>query len=243
MITTISFDADQTLWDQRGVMRGTYGRVLEEFKRHNRGAAASVSVENFIEDRMRAAEEFRGKPDLEELRQRGIQLTLMRAGIFDFRLVTELNDLYLEHRFDSVEIFPEVIETLTQLKHEYTMGLISNGADYPRGRGFEELFDFVVFANDHDFEKPDPRLFEMAFQAAQAGPTNFAHVGDSLVDDISGSRAAGCFGIWINRDQEVAEGIIPDAEISSLTELRVTIDRISLVQNPLSFDESVTAWS
>ena len=123
-----------------------------------------------------------------------------------------------------------MIDTLRDLKQDFTVGLISNGAGYPADRGLEDLFDFVVFADEYGVEKPDPRLFHFALESADVRAIELAHVGDSLVDDISGAHAAGCFGVWIDRENEIAVNTMPDAEIASLTDLRSAIDSLSSSQ-------------
>ena len=41
-------------------------------------------------------------------------------------------------------------------------------------------------------EKPDPRIFQFAFDAFDVGPANTVHLGDIYATDVLGARAAGC---------------------------------------------------
>ena len=56
-ITTISFDADDTLWDFEGVMRHALGCALDELRRLVPSALDSLSIETMIAIRNQVAEE------------------------------------------------------------------------------------------------------------------------------------------------------------------------------------------
>jgi putative hydrolase of the HAD superfamily len=49
----------------------------------------------------------------------------------------------------------------------------------------------VVDSGDVGFEKPDPRIFELALAAVGVHPEQAVHVGDSVRADVDGARNAG----------------------------------------------------
>lgn len=53
-------------------------------------------------------------------------------------------------------------------------------------------FDLVVDSGKVGFEKPDPRIYRVAFEAFGVGPEQAIHLGDIFTTDILGARAAGC---------------------------------------------------
>ena len=57
------------------------------------------------------------------------------------------------------------------------------------GRGVE--MDVIVDSGAVGVRKPDPRIFALALDALQLLPTEAVHVGDSLITDVGGARAAG----------------------------------------------------
>jgi HAD superfamily hydrolase (TIGR01509 family) len=83
-------------------------------------------------------------------------------------------------------------------------------------RLFEELgvlrhFDLVVDSALVGFEKPDPRIFRVAFDRFGVGPERALHLGDVFATDILGARAAGCrhalidpFGHYEGRHPDVS---------------------------------------
>lgn len=65
--------------------------------------------------------------------------------------------------------------------------------------GLEPLLDAVVVSAAVGAAKPDPAIFERALTLAGAEPSEAIHVGDSLVEDVAGARAAGIEPVLIAR--------------------------------------------
>jgi putative hydrolase of the HAD superfamily len=57
--------------------------------------------------------------------------------------------------------------------------------------GLDWLLDVIVVSGEAGFEKPDPRIFQIALQAAGVTPEHSLYVGDNYYDDVLGARAAG----------------------------------------------------
>ena len=220
-ITTISFDADGTLWDFDGVMRHALECALAELRRLIPSAPDSLSVDTLITIRDQVAEEQQGRGLTHEaIRLEAFRQTLQFINHPDNDLAVHLNALYLKHRFEDITLFDDVLPTLDALQGGYMMGLLSNGNTYPERCGLEGYFQFVVFAQDYGIQKPDPRLFEIAIERAACAKHCLLHVGDSFQNDVIGAKQAGIKSVWLNRqreDKETKEQ--PDFEISSLSEL------------------------
>lgn len=220
-ITTISFDADGTLWDFEGVMRHALGCALEELRRLVPSAPDSLSIETLIAIRDQVAAEHKDRGLTHEaIRVEAFKRTLQFIRNPDDDLAAHLNTLYLKHRFEDIQLFDDVLPALNALRGDYTMGLLSNGNTYPERCGLEGYFQFVIFAQDYGIQKPDPRLFEIAIEHAGCTKHQLLHVGDSFRNDIVGAKQAGVKSIWLNRQGENKEtGKQHDFEISSLREL------------------------
>jgi len=220
-IKAISFDGDMTLWDFRKVMRNALGYALEELQRRQPTAAAALTIERMITNRNDVAAELKGKvTNLEEIRFQAFRRTLESIGAPDDRLAAELNALYLRHRFEDIELYPDVLPVLTRLRYRYRLGLISNGNSYPERCGLRDIFSFVVFSQDIGVEKPDPAPFHHACRQAGCRPEELLHVGDSLENDVAGARGAGAVSVWLNREETPATGsVVPDFTITTLAEL------------------------
>jgi HAD superfamily hydrolase (TIGR01549 family) len=194
---------------------------LAELERLDPQAAAALDVERMILIRNDVASRLKGKvTNLEEVRLESFGQTLLEVGRPNEATAYHLNDVYLRHRFENVELFPDVLPALETLKVAYAIGLLSNGNTYPKCVGLEQVFDFVVFSQDHGFEKPDPRIFQVALQQASCSSVELVHVGDSLDTDVEGARNSRIVSVWLNRARLEATGTVrPDYEIASLLEL------------------------
>ena len=61
-----------------------------------------------------------------------------------------------------------------------------------RDLGILGHFDLVVDSGKVGFEKPDPRIFQVAFDHFATRPEHAIHLGDVFATDVLGARAAGC---------------------------------------------------
>ena len=220
-ITTISFDADGTLWDFDQVMRRALRYALDELCGVVPLPPGSLSIETMIAIRDRVAEELKGRVmNLEQVRLEAFRRTLEYIGVLDENLAVHLNAVYLKHRFEDIQLFDDVLPTLDALQRHYMLGLLSNGNSYPERCGLEGRFQFVVFSQDYGIEKPDPRLFNIAMKQAGCVARELMHVGDSLETDVAGAKRAGVWSVWLNREGKSNDSDIQaDFEISSLAEL------------------------
>jgi FMN hydrolase / 5-amino-6-(5-phospho-D-ribitylamino)uracil phosphatase len=222
VIKAVYFDGDQTLWDFEVLMRRSLAVTLTHLQALRPGIRTEdLDVESVVVDREAVAEELRGtETNLERIRLAAFSRTLSRLGLQDDDLAEQMNVYYLEHRFDNVELFPDVVDELSVLSRSYVLGLLSNGNGYPERSGLGGTFASVVFSQDHGVEKPDRRLFDFAAAEVGCDPDEVVMVGDSLPNDIGGAQNAGWAAIWLNRDGcDRPDGYTPDAEISSLAEL------------------------
>jgi putative hydrolase of the HAD superfamily len=62
-------------------------------------------------------------------------------------------------------------------------------------------FSSVTISTQAHVAKPDPQIFAMALAKHNCPPEAAWHIGDSLVEDYQGAKAAGLRGIWINREK------------------------------------------
>jgi putative hydrolase of the HAD superfamily len=221
-ISAISFDGDMTLWDFEQVMRHSLKHTLAALQRQRpTPRVLKLTIEEMIAIRDQFAEEVKGAVwNLEEIRRRAFERTLEHVGCPDKELAAHLNQIYLKHRFEDIELYPDVVPTFDILAPHFKLGLLSNGNTYPERCGLDGSFAFVVFSQDVQVVKPDPRIFHITAQRAGCELTEMLHVGDSLKNDVVGARNAGVPCVWLNR-----EGIPndtetqPDYEAASLSEI------------------------
>ena len=93
-------------------------------------------------------------------------------------------------------ISDDVLPTLNTMKEKgFRLGLITNRSQSITSLLEElkigDLFDITLTAGEVGYWKPDPRLFEYAFQILKITPDTAVYVGDNYFADVLGSRAAG----------------------------------------------------
>ena len=220
-----------TLWDFMKVMRHSLKHTLTELQRRVPiPRVLELTVDEMILIRNQFAEEVKGTIwNLEEIRLRAFERTLKYVGCRDKELAAHLNAIYRKHRFEDVELYPDVIPTFDILAPHFKLGLLSNGNTYPERCGLEGYFDFVIFSQDVQIEKPHPKIFEITAERAGCELAQMLHVGDSLRNDVAGARDAGAHSVWLNRESVLNDTEIqPDYEVASLTGIPAIlgVDRI-----------------
>lgn len=120
------------------------------------------------------------------------------------------------------QLFSDVEPALAQLKSEgYRLGLITNidsdPAEYLGQTGLNGYLDLVVASCLVGYDKPDPRIFHYALDAAGAAANEAVHVGDLLCSDVAGAQAAGIKAVLLDR-YDLQVGLHP-YRITSLDQL------------------------
>jgi len=161
------------------------------------------------------------------------RLALADMRIRDIAFADVLHKIYLKERRRPPVFFPETEAVLNGIKREYKLGLVTNGpADVQREKlkpsDLGRYFDSIVISGEVGIGKPDPGIFDIAFDALSATPDEAVMVGNSLRSDIAGAQAAGIRAIWIDREgTDIGREIKPDYEIQNLTELERVLNTIN----------------
>src|SRR5579863_40546 len=172
-------------------------------------------------------------PSLVQLREwmptyrlRSWTAALKEVGIDDPMLAAEVAEFFAIDRSRRHVVFAESEQVLHQLKKNFRLALITNGAPDIQGTKVDgsklaSFFETIVISGDHGFGKPDLRIFQLTLNRLRLAAHEAVMVGDSLNRDIAGARGAGIRTIWINRYQRTLTGShpIPDVELSDLREL------------------------
>jgi putative hydrolase of the HAD superfamily len=159
---------------------------------------------------------------------------LVDVGIANRALAEELAARFMQERGACHIVFPEVEEGLKALLERYQLALLTNGAaDMQREKiarsRLEPYFKTIVISGEAGIGKPDPQVFRLALAPLAAQPSEAVMVGDSLFRDIHGAQQTGIKAIWVNRRgmSEPETTIIPDAQITSLTQLPAVIRELA----------------
>ncbi|MGN9810533.1 HAD family hydrolase [Micromonospora sp. BQ11] len=217
MLTTVVFDADETLLDLRPAVTGGLVAVLEQMRRLT-PAAAEVSLAD-LESDWHTVFGARTSAPVVEIRRAALARSLARAGL-DGHL-DDLAALFFTRRFALTRPYPDVPPALTALRRRWTLGYATNGNSRAERCGLADEFAFEIYAHDGGLpKKPDPEFYAAVVAAAGVPAGQIAYVGDSLVHDVLGPQRAGLRGVWLNRHGlPRPPDVRPDAEVSSLDDL------------------------
>ncbi len=121
------------------------------------------------------------------------------------------------------EPYPDVRPTLAWLHGRYTLGIISDWGislgPILRAHNLLGALDFLVVSATSRRAKPDPALFDLALQRADALGDYTVYIGDSYVQDILGARSVGIHPILIDRRGRLDPATLDCPVIHSLDEL------------------------
>ena len=219
-IRALTFDLDDTLWDNRPVLLAAEQALYDWLGRHYPGIKTRYSLEdmwNLRRDLLRQTPELHN--DVTTLRKKSLRIMARSAG-YDQQLVEPAFEIFLEARH-RITLFDDVLPALRTLRRSgYCLGTLTNGnADVTR-LGIGALFDFSLTAASTGKAKPHPRMFHEACQRANVSAAELAHIGDEPGTDLAGAQAAGVTVIWMNRrGMEAEPGIGHHAEVSDMKEL------------------------
>ena len=252
-IKTIIFDLDDTLlWDQKSVKTAFEKTCEYASEVHNVDA---VVLEDAVRTAARALYEgyetydytvliginpFEGlwgtfddpTPQFQKMKEivpgyRAEAWTngLAALGIEDATFGEELGERFVAERKKAPFLYEDTFDVLDQLKGNYKLVLLTNGAPSLQNLKLEitpeiaPYFDEIIISGDFGKGKPDASIFEYVMEKAQVTPENGLMVGDNLMTDILGSSRVGMRNVWINRENKPQNpDVIPTYEVTSLTE-------------------------
>ncbi len=212
MLTTVAFDADNTLVDTSAAVLAALHVVVADL------AEPALTLEIFRAD---AKQVWAAEPDrpVWEQRRDALEFTLKRAG--REAEIDRVAELFFDTRFANSRPFPGVPEILAKLRAEYKIGYATNGNSQAGRCGLGGLFDFELYAHRGGLpKKPSPVFYRAIADAAGTHPEGVVYVGDDYEHDVAGPAAFGMKTVWLNRSgAPTPEGVPPDAVIENLDDL------------------------
>lgn len=192
-LTTIGFDADDTLWQNEQFFRQTEKHFALLLAEHAEG--------HDIEARLLEAE--KRNLALYGFGIKGFTLSMVETaleisdGKVPAKVICEILDAGREMLSHPVETLPHVRETLEELAGAYRLVLITKGDLFDQERklaqsGLGELFDAVEIVSDKT-----ATTYRKVFDRHGDGPGRSMMVGNSLKSDVVPAIEAGSWGVYI----------------------------------------------
>lgn len=151
---------------------------------------------------------------------------LAALGINDANLGAELGERFVAERKVTPYLYEDTLAVLDELKGKYQLVLLTNGAPSLQNLKLEitpeiaPYFNHIIISGDFGKGKPDASIFEFVMEKAGIQAADAIMIGDNLNTDILGSSRVGMRNVWINRENNVPNGVVtPTYEVGSLTAL------------------------
>ena len=229
-ITTIGFDADDTLWHNETFFRLTHQRFAQ---------LLSDSDPVQLSERLEAAERrnlghygFGIKGFMLSMIETAIEVT---EGRVEASVIAEILAAGREMLRHPVDLLPHARETVTALAADHRVVLITKGDLLDQERklaqsGLGDLFHGVEIVSDKT-----AAMYQAAFARHGAGPQNAAMVGNSLKSDVLPALAVGAWGIHVPHDltwsYEQAEPPIDAPRFRAISDLGALPSLIAELKN------------
>ena len=229
-ISALTFDLDDTLYDNRPVILRTEQESLAFVQNYH---PALKGLQNADFQRMRQALRDSDPEiyhDVTEWRRRAVERTMLDAGLSAHEAKAGA-DAAMEN-FASwrsrIDVPEQTHETLRQLAKKWPLVAITNGNARPELCGLDGYFDFVLRAGPDGRSKPFEDMYHLAARRLNLPLNEILHVGDDLTTDVAGAIRCGMQACWIkpeNTDLMLAlDGrLLPHVEISRLASLSALI--------------------
>ncbi len=192
-LTTIGFDADDTLWQNEHFYRMTEKRFAALLAEH---AEADHLMARLLEAEKRNLQHygFGIKGFTLSMIETAIEVTEGRVPASVIKEILEAGREMLSH---PVEPLPHVRETLERVAGAYRILLITKGDLFDQERklaqsGLGDLFDAVEIVSDKNVS-----TYERIFTRHGDGPERSMMVGNSLKSDVVPAIKAGSWGVYV----------------------------------------------
>ena len=229
-IKVITFDLDDTLYDNVPVMRKTEEQVLA-YLHQTYPALCQMTVDDFKQVRMALRDvEPEIYHDVSHWRWRSIEHILRQHNCSEVDAqqgATKAMSVFAQWR-SCVDVPKNTYETLEKLSQHFVLAAITNGNANMEKLGLAQYFSFILRAGPDGRAKPYNDMFVEASQRLNLPVSQILHVGDHLLTDVAGAINAGAQACWINdqnRNLMTAKSarILPHIEISQLESLQALI--------------------
>ncbi len=222
-IRAISFDLDDTLYDNRPVIEHAEQWMVAHMR--NRYIETAMYDRNWWH-RLKLDLQ-REQPalvdDVSLCRRVLLQRGLMEGGMAESEALAEAESVFahfLEVR-SQVAVPDTTRRVLSALAQKYPLVVISNGNVLLERLGLDGHFQHVLKAGGGFRMKPAPDLFSDMAQRLGLSPSEILHVGDDVTTDVAGAVHNGYRSAWLN---DVGQDwrslrILPDVMLTRLEQL------------------------
>lgn len=229
-IQAMTFDLDDTLYDNRPIIRRVEADMVAWLHKHH-PISATQTLRWWYEVKVAVATEDPWLPnDVTQWRFKQIERGLYLLGYQESQAkqaASDAIDEVLRLRSD-FSVPQHSHQVLAQLASRLPLVAITNGNVDVEKIGLSSYFSLVLKAGPDGYAKPHSQLFNKAQAFLSVPAKHILHVGDHLISDVAGAKQSGFQACWyndqgINVYQSRQVRVLPDVEINRLQDLSVLI--------------------
>lgn len=236
-IQLISFDLDDTLWDNHAVMANAEQRIEAFFEEYCPELLAKYSAEEIRAYRRRLMQQAGWQHQIS-----GVRVQAYRDLLQEFMppeqalgFAARAFYLFMQER-NKVKFFEDAEAVLKQLSQHYPLAALTNGNIDLEATALRHYFECVFSAEYLNSSKPALLHFRHLMQSFEIPAEQIVHIGDHPRDDMQAAKQAGLKTIWFNPKQndwlqQGQEELKPDAEVQTLGQIPAAIDVLSQLQS------------
>ncbi|MGC9421300.1 5-amino-6-(5-phospho-D-ribitylamino)uracil phosphatase YigB [Vibrio sp.] len=229
-IQAMTFDLDDTLYDNHPVIRHLEQQIVQWLYQHHPVTASQpMTWWNQLKWQLADHDPWLSH-DVTRWRFEQIKQGLQKLGYSPNQAKQAAQEAIEEvlRLRNLVTVPPLTHQVLRSLAQQVPLLAITNGNVDVEQIGLSDYFQLVLKAGPDGRAKPYPDLFSKASQYLQLPASAILHVGDHLVTDVQGAKNNGFQACWYNdrghtlvanRDAKV----LPDVEITDLSQLKVLV--------------------
>lgn len=210
-LQAITFDLDDTLWDNQGVMlkteEGHYRWLLEAlavWREARQEPPLALNYEQGVTDYLHRRQQWaqrvpERRGDFTWLRLRALEAQLESQGLArSAALLWAAGAMNEFHRLRvQVTPHPEAAGLLATLAERYHLAAITNGNIHLKRQPLASYFPVAIAAGELLAPKPDPKPFLTALERLNVAPSRAMHVGDSWQEDVLPAQQLGMHAAWV----------------------------------------------
>lgn len=225
-IRALTFDLDDTLYDNRPVIENLEAEMLRWLHSHH-PLSTTIPVTNWQQIKREVA---LANPaichDVTLWRQTQLETGFKQLGYSPSAAKDAAEEsmeqvLWLRNQIDVPDATHQVMAALAS---KYPLIAITNGNVDPEKIGLGRYFQAIYQAGPDGRAKPFSDMFQQSASFLGIAPAHILHVGDHLQTDVIGAKNAGFQACWSNYSDKTLKHqrkarILPDIEIRQLTQL------------------------
>lgn len=221
----IFFDLDHTLWDFDTNSSEALRELHHSYGLHHKG----VSIDEFLKTFKRVNTQLwhqydTGQIQQETIRKQRFHRVLLEHNIDEYEMSLQFSHDYVSQSPQKKNLIPHAHSVLEYLHPKYPLHIITNGfsdiqAIKMTSAGILHFFFSVVTSEKAGHKKPSKEIFEFALRENKLKANEVVMIGDNLVTDMGGAKAAQLDTIYFNPNGLPHQEAVT-FEISSLAELK-----------------------